>query len=203
MYFLLFFFILILFLINLNLICHINISRKNNINNIYFCIKIYRLNFITIKIPFLNIDMDSNDNIYLKFKQNIKIRKNIIEDKDKKLSLTYIIYSIKKINNKKLYYLFIKNSYKNIVIKDLILNTKIGYEDAHICAILHGLLHILKSNSIYYLNSKIHIINSNYFVNTIYNRNILEFDYKIVIKIKVIYIIKATLISIFKLKEGE
>ncbi|MGO1651953.1 DUF2953 domain-containing protein [Senegalia sp. (in: firmicutes)] len=126
-----------------------------------------------------------------------------MKNKNKTLELNYIIQYIKDLINKNAYKIFIINICKKITIKDLTLNTKIGYKDAHITAIFYGILQILKSNIIYYLNSKFNIINYNYFVNTIYNANIFEFEYKIVVKIKIFHVIESILITLLKLKEGE
>ncbi|MGO1711907.1 MAG: DUF2953 domain-containing protein [Senegalia sp. (in: firmicutes)] len=126
-----------------------------------------------------------------------------MKNKNKTLELNYIIQYIKDLINKNAYKIFIINICKKITIKDLTLNTKIGYKDAHITAICYGILQILKSNIIYYLNSKFNIINYNYFVNTIYNANIFEFEYKIVVKIKIFHVIESILITLLKLKEGE
>ncbi|WP_130807121.1 hypothetical protein [Senegalia massiliensis] len=199
MYFLLFF-ILIIILLNISLSINIIVSRNNSVNKIKVIISIYKFEIFIINISNLYFKI-KNNSIYIEFYQELILYKQTLNEKKKQFKLDDELYNIKKIFKSKNNSILYNQTKKYIRIDNILLTTNIGNKDAFTSAILNGLVYFLYSNLFYYLDSKFYIINSNYLVNTIYNRNILEFDFNCLIKIKVIYMIK--LILSLKIKGGE
>ncbi|NBI06608.1 DUF2953 domain-containing protein [Senegalia massiliensis] len=199
MYFLLFFLLVIIFL-NISISINIMISRNNNVNKLEIIISIYKFKIFTIKIPFLYFKI-KDDNIYIEFYQKVILYKKILNEKKKQFKLNDKLYNIEK-NLKRKFFSILYNEIKRYIrIHNILLTTNIGNKDAFTSAILNGLIYSLYSNLFYYLDSKFYIINLNYLVNTIYNRNVFEFEFNCLFKIKIIYIIKSILS--LKIKGGE
>ncbi|MBS4539960.1 DUF2953 domain-containing protein [Clostridium sp. D2Q-11] len=206
MYILIVFLIAIMIFINIPFFIQFKMSRKHDDDNLHIYVKLTeRIKIIQLEIPYIDM-LISNEDINFNITRDIETKKRSLNKKRKKISLRKIIDLFKKLYHHQIIFNSMK-SFKNYLLKkikiqELYWETKIGYNDAAVCAISSGILWSIKSMIFSYVYSKYKLIKFKYDVNTIYNENVFEIDFNCIIQIKIIYIIKAILFSILSIVKG-
>lgn len=206
MWLLISFIIVLIILINIPFIIEFKLVRKNDNDNLHIYIKLNEnIKIIQLEIPYMDMLISNND-INLKLTRDIETKKKSLNKKQKYISTKSLIRLFKKIYNHKKIYNSIKNFhiylFRKIKINKLYFETKIGYNDAAICAIVSGILWNIKSIIFSYIYTKYKLINFKYDVNTMYNKNVFEIDFNCIVKLRIIYIIKAVLFSLLSILKG-
>lgn len=135
-----------------------------------------------------------------KLKLFYKINQNKFKEKTRtKLNKNFYTYLEKKYDGfynekkKNKYITFFKSILNHLSIKALIIETKLGFQDAAQTAIVVGIILSIKSYFIAYLKSKIKIDNVSFKVLPIFCINTVEVNFNCIIKYKLVYIITAGL----------
>ena len=181
------------------------ISRRNKDDNVYIYFNIFnRFNIFNIEVPFIDI-ININDEMNIEIvEQKKKNNRNKIKNEKK------LFFSFDRVLNifKKLYkHKHIVTTFRNYFIKKTKINnlyweTKVGYDNAAMIAVITGIMWYIKSFIFYYIDSTCNLIKYDYNVKTIYNNRVFETDFDCIISFKIVYIIIGAIYAIIAMMKG-